>query len=72
MKRKIPILLFLIALVGVGLLLTHSYNNFKVTENFTPIPLSFDSYSSTSVYDWNGVSRFSSRGFCEGDNARER
>ena len=66
MKRNISILVFLIALVCVGIFLNHSYNNFKVDENFTPIPLSFDSYSSTSSYDWNGATVSIKGGFVKG------
>ncbi|HVJ49525.1 metallophosphoesterase family protein [Desulfitobacterium sp.] len=66
MKKKIPILVFLIALVCVGIFFVHSYNNFKIAENFTPIPLSFDPYSSTSSYDWNGAAVTIQGGFVKG------
>ena len=66
MKRNISILIFLTALVLAGIFLTHSYNNFKVDENFTPIPLSFDPYSSTSSYDWNGATVSIQGGFVKG------
>lgn len=66
MKRNISILAFLIASVCVGIFLTHSYNNFKVNENFTPIPLSFDPYSSTSTSDWNGATVSIQGGFVKG------
>ena len=66
MKKNISILVFLIALVCVGIFLTHSYNNFKVDENFTPIPLAFDPYSSTSSYDWNGSMVSIQGGFVKG------
>jgi len=66
MKRNISILVFLIALVCVGIFLTHSYNNFKVAENFTPIPLSFDPYNSTSSSNWNGATVAIQGGFVKG------
>lgn len=66
MKKKISILVFLIALVCVGIFFVHSYKNFKVDEKFIPIPLSFDPYSSTSVYDWNGASITIQGGFVKG------
>jgi len=66
MKKNISILVFLIALVCVGIFSTHSYNNFKVDENFTPIPLSFDPYSSTSSYNWNGAAVSIQGGFVKG------
>ncbi|WP_045577366.1 metallophosphoesterase, partial [Desulfosporosinus sp. I2] len=66
MKRKISILVFLIALVCVGTFLTYSYNYFKVDQNFTPIPLSFDPYTSTSSYDWNGAIVSIQGGFVKG------
>jgi len=66
MKKNISILVFLLALVCVGIFLTHSYNNFKVDENFTPIPLTFDPYSSTSSYDWNGATVSIQGGFVKG------
>jgi len=66
MKRNISILVFLITLVCVGIFLTHSYNNFKVAENFTPIPLSFDPYNSTSSSNWNGATVAIQGGFVKG------
>ena len=59
-------MVFLITLVCVGIFLTQSYNNFKVDENFTPIPLSFDPNSSTSSYDWNGATVSIQGGFVKG------
>lgn len=44
----------------------HSYKNFKVQEGFTPLPLSFDPYSSTSTYDWEGSSVRIEGGFVKG------
>lgn len=66
MKRNISILGLLIALVCVGIFLTHSYNNFRVAEEFIPIPLSFDPYSSTSSSDWSGATVSIHGGFIKG------
>ncbi len=71
MKRNISILGLLIALVCIGIFLTHSYNNFRVAEDFTPIPLSFDPYSSTSSSDWNGATVSIQGGFIKGKMGEE-
>lgn len=54
------------AVVCVGIFSTQIYNNFKVDENITPIPLAFDPYSSTSTYDWNGSKVSIQGGFVKG------
>jgi len=66
MKKKLSILVLLIALVNVGIFFVNSYNNFKIDEKFTPIALSFDPYSSTSTYDWNGSIVSIQGGFVKG------
>ncbi|MDP4126667.1 MAG: metallophosphoesterase [Bacillota bacterium] len=55
MRRKWLILILLgIGLVVTGAFILHSYKNFKVQQDFVPLPLSFDPYTSVSAYDWNG------------------
>jgi hypothetical protein len=44
----------------------YSFNNYRVKENFTPLPLSFDATNSISTYDWNGILIKIQGGFIKG------
>lgn len=57
MKRKIKLAALLIAvfIVIAGVFLNYGYNRFKISDNFTSIPLSFNPYDSTSTYNWDGA-----------------
>lgn len=66
MKRIIPIIILIIALLMVGIFVFYSYNNFKIHEGFTSIPLSFDPYTSVSTYNWNGTAVSINDGFVKG------
>src|SRR5665647_2485122 len=53
--KHISVLALLLLFIGViGALVIYSYNNFRIDENFYPIPLSFNPIDSSSTYDWNG------------------
>lgn len=55
MKIRTKALLALgILIVVIGSFAFHSYRNFRIAENFTPVPLSFNPTDSTSAYDWHG------------------
>jgi hypothetical protein len=63
--------MFGFVLLVTGLLVTsgfilHSYQNFKMQQGFTSVPLSFDPYTSTSSYEWNGGTVSIQGGFVKG------
>jgi 3',5'-cyclic-AMP phosphodiesterase len=65
-RRWLVLVLLLLALTITITFILHSYKNFRVQEGFTPLPLSFDPYSSTSTYHWNGTSVSIQDGFVKG------
>lgn len=65
-RRNSTLLLLLFALVWLGTFLFYAYHNFRVHEDFTPLPLSFDAYHSTSSYEWNGSLVSIQGGFVKG------
>lgn len=65
MKRKLPILV-IIALFSAVCFSFYSYNNYKIHQGFTSIPLSFDPYTGVSSYTWNGAQVRIQGGFIKG------
>ena len=68
MKRNIKIELYILGIFFIAaiIFLFYSYNNFKVHESFVSIPLSFDSVTSTSTYNWNSTNVKIQGGFVKG------
>jgi len=67
LRRKwLVLILLLFVLAATITLILHSYKNFRVQEGFSPLPLSFDPYSSTSTYDWKGSLVSIQGGFVKG------
>ncbi|MFZ3101745.1 MAG: metallophosphoesterase [Desulfitobacteriaceae bacterium] len=67
MRKKIVIIIPVILLLLIsGVFFIYSYNNFKVDEKFSSIPLSFNPYDSTSTYEWNGALIKVQGGFIKG------
>jgi len=67
MRKNVLVLVLLVTglLVTSGFIL-HSYQNFKMQQGFTSVPLSFDPYTSTSSYEWNGGTVSIQGGFVKG------
>ena len=55
-KTGTPVILLAVTLLVSAVFLYQGYNDFRIAENFRGLPLSFDPYTSTSSYDWNGTS----------------
>ncbi|MHB1405249.1 MAG: metallophosphoesterase family protein [Desulfitobacteriaceae bacterium] len=66
MIRKLSILLLLTALSMGGSFLLYAYSNYKIHADFSPLPLAFDPYTSTSVYNWDGTLVTVEGGFVKG------
>ncbi|GAB6173549.1 hypothetical protein JCM15765_30270 [Paradesulfitobacterium aromaticivorans] len=66
MKKKLSVLLVLIALSVTGSFLFYTYSNYKIHADFSPLPLVFDPYTSSSSYDWNGSVVSITGGFVKG------
>ena len=66
MKRKIPILILILVLFTTVCFSFFSYNNYKIHQGFTSIPLSFDPYTGISSYTWNGAQVSIQGGFIKG------
>lgn len=65
-KRKLNILL-IIGIVAVVLgFIGNAYNNYRVQENYTEIPLNFNPTDSVSSYNWNGTNVIIKGGFVKG------
>lgn len=65
-KNVLVLILLVIALLVASGFILHSYQNFKIQQGFTPLPLSFDPYTSISSYDWNGGTVSIQGGFVKG------
>ena len=65
-KNRLVLLLLILGLLVTSAFIWHSYSNFKVEQGFIPLPLSFDPYTSTSVYDWQGNKVSIQGGFVKG------
>ena len=66
-------LLIVIVIIAAGFLI-YAYKNFKVSENFSSIPLNFNPTDSVSTYNWNGSQITIKGGFVKGkivDNKEE-
>lgn len=65
-KTKWRLLLLGILFVVIGCMLAYFYWNFRVEEKFTPVPLDFDPYNSSSTYQWDQDSITVQGGFVKG------
>lgn len=63
---KIGVALLTVSLLCALIFTYYGYGRFNVQEKFTAIPLSFDPYSSTSTYDWDGAAVSIKGGFIKG------
>lgn len=66
MIKKLSILLLLIAVSAAGSFLFYAYSNYKIHADFSPLPLSFDPYTSASSYNWDGTAVTIEGGFVKG------
>lgn len=68
MKKRsiISIFLILTAMIVIGAFLNYSYNNFRIDESFTQLPLNFNPTNATSSYDFEGAKVTIEGGFAKG------
>ncbi|MBZ9686628.1 metallophosphoesterase [Clostridium estertheticum] len=65
-KSKINLFIIIGLIVIILGFIGSTYNDFRIQENFTGIPLNFNPTNSVSSYDWNGINVTIKGGFVKG------